>query len=900
MSERAKATSKTYPMPVWERAVWLALNLALISFLSLQIAVVFILKSEGEIPVPTFLLAGVQERLHEQDIDLFAQNVHFDLRGTLLFSNAQLLHQQSRLPLARADKLLVKISLLRLALGTISLEQLSLRNGVLLCPAPYSPSGVEEALVNNTRIDLKRQGNHWHIQRASGHMRTATVRLEGIVPDSIAKFEGQAGSNRTVGQIYLETARQAISQVPYLESFSDPILYATIGTDSNSQLTLHATLASKTWLHQDTLRAERPTLQISYQPLKPRQPLRLALHLKNLTSTEHDATIAALSVQASAHPQTESLTRASVFAESINVKEKHITDCWGEFDLRDFPYVSGITTLTFGDNESHVTLTGEADVVNSQAHFKYDCKAQLGDLSKLAEFDKFRQSDAPVLASGELTIEQGKPTQVSFEAYLRQLTIDHLTLALIAAKGQWTPEHISLENVEAHTPDWAVHGEYTRNLTNNEDQLYLRGTLNPHDLSPWMDHWWSDLWNNFVFGEDYMNINLEVRDFIGGGEPGYLFGYLHGKDFIFRSVPIDFCSTKVRMIPDYIEVFDLQPRGPSGYATVNIEWIYRPAYVSRYLVRFDAQGRLPLPEVDAISGGEITEVLDSVSTEQTPRLAVRGTVFGDTTPLAGRKHIDVTAYAPGIAHVVDLPMSNLSLEAFARPDKLRLENLNYTIAEGTGTGRAEIHHDTKGLLLDIALTEADCRTLFSFLPLITGDDKTDSDTDSEDNKLMDIDGKTDLSFLALGERGKLETFSADGSLHIYEADLGELHLLGGLSRLLAITPLRVGTFTFNDAKVPFHLEEGTLESTAITVDGPSARLQAYGSLNLLEDDLDLTVRLLMSKNISTPIIGHALRLLDPVTGSFIFNVTGSPEDPEWQIAVNPFTQEFDQPEEAAQ
>ena len=126
-------------------------------------------------------------------------------------------------------------------------------------------------------------------------------------------------------------------------------------------------------------------------------------------------------------------------------------------------------------------------------------------------------------------------------------------------------------------------------------------------------------------------------------------------------------------------------------------------------------------------------------------------------------------------------------------------------------------------------------------------------------------------------------FVGDGNFQVQGAKLGELSLLGGLSKFLKFPELR-----FTQARAEYKIENGSLKFPELSVIGANSAIRAKGTYAIDRRKLDFSATIypfMESKSFLQ--IFNAISA--PISAVFRVRLTGSIDKPSWSLAYSPLS-----------
>jgi hypothetical protein len=141
--------------------------------------------------------------------------------------------------------------------------------------------------------------------------------------------------------------------------------------------------------------------------------------------------------------------------------------------------------------------------------------------------------------------------------------------------------------------------------------------------------------------------------------------------------------------------------------------------------------------------------------------------------------------------------------------------------------------------------------------------------------------RLDLNASAEGRVGELGSFVGDGNLQIQGAKLGELSLLGGLSKVLKFPELR-----FTQARSSFRIQDAAINFTDLSVIGANSAIRAKGTYSIDRRMLDFSATIYPFME-SKSLLQLFNAISAPLSAMLRVRLTGSIDKPSWRLAYSP-------------
>ena len=139
----------------------------------------------------------------------------------------------------------------------------------------------------------------------------------------------------------------------------------------------------------------------------------------------------------------------------------------------------------------------------------------------------------------------------------------------------------------------------------------------------------------------------------------------------------------------------------------------------------------------------------------------------------------------------------------------------------------------------------------------------------------------DLNASAEGVPGDLGTFTGEGSFQVQGSGLGELSLLGGLSKALRFPELR-----FTQARSSFKIGDSALTFPDLSVIGANSAIRAKGTYSIDRRLLDFSATIYPFME-SKSLLQVFNALSAPLSAMLRVRLTGTIDKPTWRLAYSP-------------
>ncbi len=500
----------------------------------------------------------------------------------------------------------------------------------------------------------------------------------------------------------------------------------------------------------------------------------------------------------------------------------------------------------------------------------------------------FIQSEKP--SHLQLTVETSSAwvlEKIRFRAALGAAILHGLPASRGYAEGYLTPETFHTEHFEILNPNYELQGSYHHGIQDDDFRFLLKGGFLPDDINAWMSGWWERTWANFNFTGNPPRINFDIGGNWRQRWNRDVFGAVEFSDLQYRELEAEHGHSRVRFIPNFFELSNLEIHRPEGSARGRLRWIRKPDGEGDRSFELDVESTIFPSAYGELVGPEIAALLRQFEFTNPPRISVMGKIFfEDRSPFKEGERLAIQATTNAPFSFYGLPMENLLLTANYSNRVVRVTDLDFGFAGGSGFG--QLKHDPREiprpLQLNLSLENAHPGKAWQSLPFITEEQKARFGQFEElDDSLLS------LTFAGIGDFPTLESFQGLGSIDLQSANLANVRLFGVISRLIEALPLPFypGSINFHHLKADFRIANGKIHSENLKLLGATTRVEARGSYSMPDSQLDFMATLNPLRESSFPLLSEFSRLLQPFGRILEFRVTGPPEDPDIRFRVDP-------------
>ncbi len=290
-------------------------------------------------------------------------------------------------------------------------------------------------------------------------------------------------------------------------------------------------------------------------------------------------------------------------------------------------------------------------------------------------------------------------------------------------------------------------------------------------------------------------------------------------------------------------------------------------------VHFDAKSSLEkddlIPIIDYLNDGE----LDCVKCVTPPEVTVSGVLATDEKRQEDNDLAGTVSFARG--RFFEMQVDDVSMDYTYKGDTVTFSNVRAKGEDGgLYTGTAALHFpgfDPDRATFDI---DIDCRN--------------GSITEIASALATDFGGRHGIVNGSVKLSGPISTncysrLNGSGRISIDDERISQMKLFMGLTEYLAKNVPGVAELVNQSkASADFKIVNGVISSNNIYIEGDVFTIKAWGSYDVVKDNLDLTVRLQLMRNDT-----FVSKLVRPITFPFTkllmeFRVEGSADEPNWR------------------
>jgi hypothetical protein len=853
------------------------------------------------LPVPQFVLQEIESHLAESGVSVSFGQATFDPSGRILLLNAKVKLASFSEPVVTADAIYLRLDPWALLGRHFEAREIRATGANLFVPAMFSASGAPEKLIEDLdgAFSITARGDEFSVDYLNCRMGGIAVSAHGTInAGTLKRNQEHPGTSLPLAEFlatnFVNLSREFTQVQDQLAGLDHAVINATLVPSDTRGAIVRAEIFA------DGLKLTSP----------------LAVEAGELRATSRFPLLGGAPLMTSVSATSESLRIGDKFAASgvrARIRGRLKIDNLA-FDPKQVDVTAGVVsadgefitapiarittdgggrlnaTLTAGVLGRPLSLQGKVDLGAKSAEVGFFGSLSpdlLEPISRRTGFDirHFADLSAPVDTSGTVRFGPGwKFEDLRARVDTRSFVAYHVPFSEARANVFFDGTHLKVSDAFGASGEDFVYGSYEQDFSTSLFRYLVTGRLRPMHISPWFGgDWWIGIFGNFEFPTQPPDANLEVSGKYSKARRFSVYGYAEVPDPILKGIPFDRLKTVI-----YVNEFgangltvDLTRHG--GTAKGSFRLATEPVQGIWSGFDLDADATLDPTPVAKILPDEAAAAIRAFAFDQPPALTVQGHFDGPAAGPVPHKtmHLVVREATPLKIHGVAFDRAAFRLELV--DDTIDVADIDAGFAGGNVVGSAHVEgpDDDRRLRFKATLAGASLGLAAQAAEgyVASGPAKRSS---SMDTFAKDKSGvRLDLNATAGGTMGELKSFVGEGSLQIQGAQLGELSLFGGLSKVLKFSELR-----FNQARSTIKIADAALEFPDLSVRGANSQIRAKGSYAIDRHELDFTVNIYpFAESGSLLQIFNALSA--PISAILRVKLSGSIEDPTWRLAYSP-------------
>lgn len=870
-------------------------NFILFTLATIQAMAIGFFLFQNNLPIPGFVNNLISAQLSD-DVSIEYNNLQVDLFGGFFFENLTIRNSLNNEPMFSFEALRGQLSLSNLLLGNKPLiNEFQVFNGNVFISAIHSPSGNNEPILNDVTIEIKGYGEYLMIDRLSAKYQDIHVSLqgEGYFPLPLKKqINTVADSHRVIVQSLLDLREH----IPL--SLTTPLnlhLNWSRKKNRNSRLDAIGWIESLSWKHHinaDHVLFSAKDIQPEARSIGPAK--LVARKISSPRSSLQSGPIT-LYFNGGNLPGKTSTSSSSIHASLRNLCFRNFKNAilqinWNPYDqLKHFEFLFGYGqgqvngNLLFSEDVSGMTWPDMLAKAHVQGTANLPHDPQL--INRLNEhlplFENFPVSwdNLQIRFSGFGIHPSERSWKLNFIS--DGLRVSGINYDSVSSNFHLDEHQFSLDRIfiKRNRQEF-VRGSFSQNLDTLDFHMALTGSVFPDILDSYLPfHWWQNLWKNMEVSEVPVDADVYVHGNWNTMSDIQNVTRAKTKHLTFNHATADFVDVRVRHKNSWTAIENLYAEKDDGHLEARFFWFRlpdHPHFVRRQWMQIESTLDWETV-VDALPSNPS----EALSFPSPPNAQIQGNswIFHDKER-EDLRDWDFTLLEAPYLNIHNLNFDNVLASGSISNDSIRVSQLHARLAEGSVEGsfyRKNLDDGSNAFSLKASIQNASYpKFVNGILPFF------DPDKELYD-EFVDpaVGGRISADFSLKGNSDAFQSFQGNGRFAVDNANLGTIHIFGGLSRLLSTIGLNFTSLSLQKAEASWVWNQDTLRFSQMVISGPTASIDAQGSLSVPDTNLDFQVNAFGLNSL----IGV---MMSPLSSNFGFQLSGTLADPQWSWRITPF------------
>ena len=872
--------------------LWLALSL----LAALQIYVL----SARELQVPRFVLTAIEDHLAESGASVQFGKASFDPSGRLLIEQAKFRLASFSEPVATADAIYIRVDPIALLQRRFEPREIRAVGANLFVPAMLSRSGKSEKIVEDLDADfsIASRGDEFTVDYLNCRLGGICLSAHGTVNVGKASRHKAPATSiplaEFVSRNYVALSREFSRAEDTFSGLSQAVVTAVM-TPSDSRGAIVTArlgasglrLSAPVAVRAEGIRAEGRFPLLGTDPI-----MTSAAASADLLMIAGKVSAAGISARARGMLNVDPL---SFDPRRIELTAQMISG-WGF--VADAPivrispagggaYSADACAWLFG---GAVSAAGKVDTGAKSADVSFSgslAPALLEPVSALlgSNVRRFADLTEPVALAGSLKLSPGwKVTGGKVHVDGRNFTAYHVPLDELRGDISYDGRRLAARNAVARFGEDLAKGSYELDFGTLVYRYLLAGKIRPLDISAWFADWWPNVFKNYAFPKAPPDASVDVQGRYAHGRDFSVFGYTDAVSPVVLGVPLDRGRVLLYIDPLAVEGLDINLTQGTGAAQGSFKLATEAQTAEWTGLDIDVTSTLDPAPLGRLLPEDGAAAIAAFSFDAAPSVSVRGHFDGADAGGNHHKNLHVEARSASGLKIHGVAFDKAAFKVEIKDDDIDVDDIDAGFAGGTVTGTAQLagSGEERRVRFKASLTGASLGQAATAAEGYVASKPVGSSTALETFARDKSGVRLDLNASASGRAAELSSFAGDGNFQIQGTQLGELSLLGGLSKFLKFPELR-----FTQARAEFKIENALLVFPELSVIGANSAIQAKGTYAIDRRQLDFSARVYPFQE-SKSILQIFNALSSPISAIFRVRLGGSIDNPSWNLAYSPF------------
>jgi len=872
------------------------------AWLALALLVVFqaYIASVKELQVPRFLLHAIESHLAESGVTVKFGRATFDPSGRVLLQKASFRLDSFAEPVVTADAIYLRLDPLALLERRFEAREIRATGANLFIPAMLSASGRAEKIVQDLDggFSITSRGDEFSVDYLTCHLGGVFISAHGTInAGTVARNNAEATSlplAEFLSKNYVALSREFSKAEDQMAGLEGTTITAVLTPSDTRGAVVNAEL------YADGLRMPAPfALEAGQILARCRFPLLGGAPL--MTSAVASAENLKIGGKLSAKG-VRARVRGILKIETLAFDTRLVEFTAGSVTYAGSSVAAPIASVVPGAGSAYtaevtasvmgqpVSARGDVDFAAESADVSFDGSFSSGLIESISQrtgvnVRRFADLSQPLLATGRVRFSPGwKFADVAAHVDSRNFVAYHVRFDEARGDVTFDGTHFAAREAVVVSGDNLALGSYEQNFSTLEFRYLLSGRLRPLDITPWFGgDWWTGIFKNFDFPTRPPDATIDVRGQYMHGRYFSVFGYADSRDPVVKGVPFDAVRALLYVDQNATDGLDIVLSRGTGSAQGSFKLASEPSEGLWSGFDIDARSTLDPSPVGKLLPEDGAAAVGAFSFSQPPAVSIRGHFDGPASK-GGRHdelHVEVRSSTDFRVHGVAFDKASFKFDL--NGGDLKISDVEAGFAGGDVSGSADVtgvgaerRLRFKASLGGASLGQA-ASAAEGYVAAGGPGTSTALDTFARDKSGV----RLDLNASAEGRPGELGTFVGDGNVQIQGGQLGELSLLGGLSKVLKFPELR-----FTQARGSFQIKDAAIDFTDLSVIGANSAIRAKGIYLIDRRMLDFSATIYPFME-SKSFLQVFNALSAPLSAMLRVKLTGSIDKPSWRLAYSP-------------
>jgi hypothetical protein len=882
----------------------LIINLLLGALALTLVVFLIMLKAQVRIQAPDVCLIELNTALKSKGIRLEVQTLSVDMTGGVFARQLKLIRLADSTPVIECESAFFRLNLWDAFNGIFEPEKLLISNAQLTLPPSLSPSATEKPLIKELSLGIEFLPKGYHCLYLIGKIHTLRFSASGYwFPESPSAHIGPSidaeafllsvpDDNRLRQQIVMIFKSLTLFKHPIIQA-NEVSIIGNKPVAGTLDFIAEGLITPQLQTGSIRLQADLKTQALDKFPLIFAEAHTLKIPIENnVLKIER--------VDMSARPPRLTEGEDWLLTESIDAYLHDLS-----YKQWNVPWVA--VSKESLKPESPIELISSAQTTSIEANLlmhsftegdgSIDAHITLQDNSCLEWIPKSIQPPSGLIdLNGEvqlrvnLAFHHFKPTSeqpLHFAIDASKITLSGALFQRIIAHGSYQYPLLDVSNIFGDNGTYSANGAYSQRFDNWAFQIAVKGSFYPALLNPILHQWWEHIFNPMKFHEP-AQVDVSVAGNWGedSGSTIHSYTYAYAQHMDMRVVPLESLELTARQYKGHVFIDNLVAKSQQKTLFADLHFIFPTHTEPTTRLEITANNTIPLSDIDKAFHLSLDPVLSLFKYTSDPTATIKGrfkeTHSGQWSP----EILNINALFPHQVTFKPLTFDRLNLDLQLSGHMLYINRIDGDLCGGQLNleGNIDLENEKPGLFrFHCNLNDV------HFPALMKQIDRSNQKVVSTESTIeKEYPAKIRAQSQISGKGTDKKTYTGTANFELYEADLGKVRILGGLSTLLDSIGIHLTTFVLDRAEGACKIEGETLNFERINIRGPALTIETKGTLEYITNTMDFNVKLFFLRNKeSASLLQLFGRLLRPLGYVLEFKLTGNRAEPDWRFLIDP-------------